>query len=532
MKASYLLEAKYICVHAKKGKYECEAESSYGAAKKAAEHWGLKSTAGIDAHLADKPKTATEGIEGMTPNTQVRGIMPKQRKPYHKHKIKSDYEPETDLNEDAKATMPFMDVIKQHYVEDMDGNTPADMDEARLYLDGRKLVYDVRDMLEGETGAEVIALSEDAMGGHPKALLMKVVKQMQDDAAMGDYTAIDDLLKDIPQERLEGFLSEVESVQEEDKGFPKVYNDTGKLVANSIETALELIADEISKEDYRSYMYAASKGDYESLLDALDGFGYRMGIAKEEDEEYDPRRVKADVVKHLINMYNDAKKDGGYSSEKMHFALGNLLHDMDMAGYMNSDYFDIEGFFHKGIAKKQDYKVSMQMLRRAINQAKGLDTDTSVDPAVFKRGGSAMKSVATEDNPLPKNFLRMIASSDNPHDEIEGLMKAKGPAGDYIRREYEITAGENGLHGDDDHEEIIDMMVHDFEDRTFEGTSMLGEVVKELTEEEFDEAAGKKDACYRKVKSRYKVWPSAYASGALVQCRKVGAANWGNKSKK
>jgi len=43
---------------------------------------------------------------------------------------------------------------------------------------------------------------------------------------------------------------------------------------------------------------------------------------------------------------------------------------------------------------------------------------------------------------------------------------------------------------------------------------------------------GKKDACYRKVKSRYKVWPSAYASGALVKCRKVGAANWGNKSKK
>lgn len=42
--------------------------------------------------------------------------------------------------------------------------------------------------------------------------------------------------------------------------------------------------------------------------------------------------------------------------------------------------------------------------------------------------------------------------------------------------------------------------------------------------------SGKKDACYSKVKSRYSVWPSAYASGALVKCRKVGAANWGNKS--
>ena len=42
---------------------------------------------------------------------------------------------------------------------------------------------------------------------------------------------------------------------------------------------------------------------------------------------------------------------------------------------------------------------------------------------------------------------------------------------------------------------------------------------------------GEKDACYHKVKSRYKVWPSAYASGALVKCRKVGADSWGNKTK-
>ena len=48
----------------------------------------------------------------------------------------------------------------------------------------------------------------------------------------------------------------------------------------------------------------------------------------------------------------------------------------------------------------------------------------------------------------------------------------------------------------------------------------------ELSEE------GKKDACYHKVKSRYSVWPSAYASGALVKCRKKGAKNWGNSAKK
>jgi ParB-like nuclease domain/Protein of unknown function (DUF5661) len=55
---------------------------------------------------------------------------------------------------------------------------------------------------------------------------------------------------------------------------------------------------------------------------------------------------------------------------------------------------------------------------------------------------------------------------------------------------------------------------------------------EKLASVEADESISeKKDACYHKVRSRYKVWPSAYASGALVQCRKKGAKNWGNKSR-
>jgi hypothetical protein len=45
------------------------------------------------------------------------------------------------------------------------------------------------------------------------------------------------------------------------------------------------------------------------------------------------------------------------------------------------------------------------------------------------------------------------------------------------------------------------------------------------------EEESKRDACYHKVKSRYDVWPSAYGSLALSKCRKVGASNWGNKTK-
>jgi hypothetical protein len=52
----------------------------------------------------------------------------------------------------------------------------------------------------------------------------------------------------------------------------------------------------------------------------------------------------------------------------------------------------------------------------------------------------------------------------------------------------------------------------------------------EFVYEDQDYLEEKQDACYHKVRSRYKVWPSAYASGALVQCRKKGAKNWGNKT--
>jgi len=73
-------------------------------------------------------------------------------------------------------------------------------------------------------------------------------------------------------------------------------------------------------------------------------------------------------------------------------------------------------------------------------------------------------------------------------------------------------------------EKLTEMILEEYQNILSENNMM--------TEAQFDEAAGEKDACYRKVKARYDVWPSAYASGALVKCRKVGAKNWGNKSKK
>ena len=58
----------------------------------------------------------------------------------------------------------------------------------------------------------------------------------------------------------------------------------------------------------------------------------------------------------------------------------------------------------------------------------------------------------------------------------------------------------------------------------------MGKVRTGLKVKGYKDGGSVKDECYRKVKARYKVFPSAYASGAIAKCRKVGAKNWGNKS--
>jgi len=86
-----------------------------------------------------------------------------------------------------------------------------------------------------------------------------------------------------------------------------------------------------------------------------------------------------------------------------------------------------------------------------------------------------------------------------------------------IRYAVEVNRGwfaENGV-------EVGDILLEDIDE---------AEIITEVKDKK-GKGSGTKDACYHKVKSRYSVWPSAYASGALVKCRKVGAANWGNSRK-
>ena len=110
----------------------------------------------------------------------------------------------------------------------------------------------------------------------------------------------------------------------------------------------------------------------------------------------------------------------------------------------------------------------------------------------------------------------MKAFLDKRAKELEAKKKKQKP-------EYK----NNPAFGDPSHHSNKKMSEHHQKDK--DGNTIPHE--DELNEsDKKGKGSGEKDACYKKVKASAKVWPSAYASGRLVQCRKKGAANYGNKS--
>ena len=146
------------------------------------------------------------------------------------------------------------------------------------------------------------------------------------------------------------------------------------------------------------------------------------------------------------------------------------------------------------------------------------------DAGQQSKTGAAKPTYVATDKPKRKT---MKASFSNWRADLEQLDEGYRDDGDVIKpgdkilRKNKQTLSDNdikrmkaqGIPLDKAHYEPQGEMVEEGKDRKGKGS-------------------GTKDACYHKVKSRYSVWPSAYASGALVKCRKVGAKNWGNKTKK
>jgi len=136
----------------------------------------------------------------------------------------------------------------------------------------------------------------------------------------------------------------------------------------------------------------------------------------------------------------------------------------------------------------------------------------AADPGQQQKSGAAKPTYVSTDKPVKKeekdHEVSMAQSQlSNAEKDIKKLKKGLG------KKEKNLPAW-------------MQAKITDTEHNMDAASSYVGEA-----KDKPGKGSGKKDACYHKVKARYDVWPSAYASGALVKCRKKGAANWGNSSK-
>jgi hypothetical protein len=131
-------------------------------------------------------------------------------------------------------------------------------------------------------------------------------------------------------------------------------------------------------------------------------------------------------------------------------------------------------------------------------------------------------------NPRIERILKMLrAKHPQAENDLEALILDFRTQQGQDRRDIGRLDMENDQE-EADIERLEKILANLKQQRELAETTNKRRVMRDENENIIDET--KKDACYDKVKSRYKVWPSAYASGALVQCRKKGAANWGDKS--
>tara|TARA_R110002110_G_scaffold374396_3_gene584259 strand:+ start:113 stop:1606 length:1494 start_codon:yes stop_codon:yes gene_type:complete len=177
------------------------------------------------------------------------------------------------------------------------------------------------------------------------------------------------------------------------------------------------------------------------------------------------------------------------------------------------------------------------------------DPDVSTNNMFLWKGGiSEFTQTYVKDESIPhccpkphKDFVYSTMIIDIPEDLMEAVAKAsESIIVDQLKNE--VTARCGDIYANAITLGFVQKLVagdikpedskEEYEKHILEG--MLPDWFEEKVEEgkKKKKKGGKKDACYHKVKSRYDVWPSAYASGALVKCRKVGAKNWGKKSSK
>jgi hypothetical protein len=286
---------------------------------------------------------------------------------------------------------------------------------------------------------------------------------------------------------------------------PKIEKYKDSFLAGQLYDALEAIANEHGAEQEFKRMMTGARNrahmDYDTNPGGFQNWFWYLPLADEDitEENQDDRNARI-----IAGEIEDAMSQGNQSLAQQ------KIKDLTKLGY----YFDKQGKLQR-----------MGMYEAGVDEGRNIiPAETTIANAkklwqYVQRNLDDLASNSEFDRDYNKLFI---------DEKLDGLFKTA--AGEPVQ-----VAFDNGSNIEVDNGILyipIEMMY--YYRHIMSSQQFVQRVVQALdqtvmAEEQLQE---KQDACYHKVKSRYKVWPSAYASGALVQCRKKGAANWGNKGKK
>jgi hypothetical protein len=271
---------------------------------------------------------------------------------------------------------------------------------------------------------------------------------------------------------------------------------------------------------------------YKAALDTLTGVLTRKGSdANRHSTEYYAARIAQSYpgvdTRELVKMHND------------------LVNETSESAYVDEDLR--KWFKDKWVRFGPDGKIKGDCARGSDSEGKPKCLPQSKAHNLGKKGraSAAARKRREDPNPERKGAAKNVATKKESVTEqvnfpsnVVDYLKTKGYKGPYKLKQ--LKAWTNELEDFESIDLDNDIMVQgnnvQFDGwvvRLSDGEFLAGSegYASPVSVKQLLRLEEKQDACYHKVKSRYKVWPSAYASGALVQCRKKGAKNWGNSKK-
>ena len=243
-------------------------------------------------------------------------------------------------------------------------------------------------------------------------------------------------------------------------------------------------------------------------------------------------RSKEDVGRKFNK--NFPPKKNGKVDVRTRSAINTSARDFGIQGPTTvKNSYEPEGEIVEGkkpLPKTKMYRKAGNYSREALG--KGLDTKEG--SKLQDKSSKIVSTISSDDE--RKRFDKMTTKKSELYNDTTGKFRQEWEALKLIETENHREKFDTWLEGIAEEGYDIDRWTDKELVDTFINENDLWDSRESVETALFEsdkkgKGSGKKDACYHKVKASASVWPSAYASGRLVQCRKKGAANYG-KSKK